>query len=71
MGQTGWICPRCDLILAPHVAQHRCDPPSAGVTASPVVAPYQPVTGATATVTYPQTCTVTTGTAYHMREGRE
>jgi len=23
----GWICPRCQLVLAPHVNEHRCDPP--------------------------------------------
>jgi hypothetical protein len=28
---TGWVCPRCELVMAPHVAQHRCDPPTAGV----------------------------------------
>jgi hypothetical protein len=31
----GWVCPRCELVLAPHVAQHRCEPPAAGVTAVP------------------------------------
>jgi alkanesulfonate monooxygenase SsuD/methylene tetrahydromethanopterin reductase-like flavin-dependent oxidoreductase (luciferase family) len=23
----GWVCPRCQLVLAPHVNEHRCDPP--------------------------------------------
>jgi hypothetical protein len=28
----GWICPRCQLVLAPHVNEHRCDPPATPVT---------------------------------------
>jgi len=36
----GWRCPECGLILAPSVAQHRCDPPGAGVTTT--VTPYEP-----------------------------
>lgn len=23
----GWVCPRCQLVLAPHVDEHRCKPP--------------------------------------------
>jgi hypothetical protein len=23
----GWVCPRCQLVIAPHVNEHRCDPP--------------------------------------------
>lgn len=33
MTADGWRCPECHLILAPDVREHRCDPPSAGVTA--------------------------------------
>lgn len=32
---SGWDCPRCGLVLAPHVNEHRCDPPAAGVTVAP------------------------------------
>jgi len=31
----GWKCPECSLVLAPHITEHRCDPPTAGVTAVP------------------------------------
>jgi hypothetical protein len=27
VASEGWICPRCQLVLAPHVNEHRCDPP--------------------------------------------
>jgi hypothetical protein len=27
-----WQCPSCSAWLAPHVSEHRCDPPAAGVT---------------------------------------
>ena len=27
-----WVCPRCDLVVAPHVDAHRC-PPDGGVPA--------------------------------------
>ena len=41
----GWKCGDCGLVLAPHVNEHRCDPPSGGVAVRPVVAPYSPSTG--------------------------
>jgi hypothetical protein len=41
----GWRCPECHLILAPDVREHRCEPPEAGVSVRPVVAPYSPSTG--------------------------
>lgn len=64
---VGWSCPRCDLVLAPSVTEHRCDPPAAGVTTA---APWQPITGPgtvhisppNVTVTAPDIRTVTTGT---------
>ena len=59
---TGWSCPECGLVLAPHVNEHRCDPPSGGVAVRPVVAPYSP--SDTSTLPYPQTVTVTPGTTY-------
>ena len=34
-----WQCPACQAWQAPHVDQHRCDPPSGGVAVRPVVAP--------------------------------
>ena len=43
----GWKCGDCGLVLAPHVNEHRCDPPSGGVAVRPVVAPYTPSTGVT------------------------
>jgi hypothetical protein len=30
-----WQCPACSAWLAPHVSEHRCDPPDSGVTAAP------------------------------------
>ena len=55
---VGWACPRCELVLAPHVAEHRCAPPSAGVTtAVPQPPPYTPPTSIT--VGAPDTWTVT------------
>ena len=32
-----WKCPDCSAWIAPHVSEHRCDPPQAGVTAVPSV----------------------------------
>jgi hypothetical protein len=52
----GWRCPECHLILAPDVREHRCDPPEAGVSVRPVVAPYSPSTG---TYTWPTESTIT------------
>jgi len=51
-----WRCPECRAWIAPHVDQHRCDPPSGGVAVRPVVAPYAPSGG---TYTWPVTSTVT------------
>jgi hypothetical protein len=42
---TGWSCPECGLVLAPHVDEHRCAPPEGGVSVRPVVAPYSPSSG--------------------------
>jgi hypothetical protein len=65
----GWKCPDCGLILAPHVNEHRCDPPG-GVSVRPVVAPYGPGGGG-GTFTWPQqgTVTVTTGDTYRFGTG--
>jgi hypothetical protein len=30
-----WRCPSCLTWLAPHVSEHRCDPPESGVTVTP------------------------------------
>ena len=57
-----WQCPACQAWQAPHVDQHRCDPPSGGVAVRPVVVPYSPP--GTSTLLYPQTVTVTPGTTY-------
>ena len=43
-----WRCPECRTWIAPHVDEHRCDPPSGGVAVRPVVAPYSPSTGVAA-----------------------
>jgi hypothetical protein len=57
---TGWRCPQCELVLAPSVAEHRCAPPSAGVTtAAPQPVPFTPTTGVT--ITAPYAVTATTG----------
>lgn len=65
----GWRCPACSLVLAPHVAEHRCNPPASGVATvvgSPsswgpttITVPWQP----NVAVTYPDTGTAhaTTG----------
>jgi hypothetical protein len=55
---VGWSCPRCEVVLAPSVSEHRCAPPSAGVTtAVPHPPPYQPPTSISTTL--PDTWTVT------------
>ena len=38
-----WQCPSCLTWLAPHIAEHRCDPPSCAVPA--VVTPITPSGG--------------------------
>lgn len=38
-----WQCPSCDTWLAPHISEHRCDPPSGAVPA--VVTPITPSGG--------------------------
>jgi hypothetical protein len=43
---TPWQCPSCLTWLAPHVGEHRCDPPSGAVPA--VVTPITP-SGSTST----------------------
>jgi len=56
----GWRCPDCRLVLAPFVAEHKCAPPSAGVTtAVPQPAPFTPTTGVA--ITAPYAVTATTG----------
>ncbi len=52
----GWICPRCTLVLAPAVTEHRCDPPGT-IHAWPTIWP-APTPGA-ATAPWPLTVTVT------------
>ena len=32
-----WKCPSCEAWLAPHVTEHRCQPPESGVTALPYI----------------------------------
>lgn len=66
---AGWEYPRCSLVLSPSVAEHRCDPPAAGVT---TVAPWQPTPNtwpATISITAPDTWTVTTSAAPHTTGG--
>ena len=53
----GWICPRCTLVLAPTVAEHRCDPPGA-VTAWPTMWP-APTPGTATAWPASQTVTIT------------
>jgi hypothetical protein len=51
----GWVCPRCQLVLAPVITEHRCGQPGAGTVAWPVTpAPYNP---------WPGTVTVSPGVA--------
>jgi hypothetical protein len=59
---VGWECPKCNLILAPQVTEHRCKPPDDGVPA--VVTPYQPTSGSGGSTTWPGTITVTPGYTY-------
>lgn len=58
-----WQCPECRTWIAPHVDEHKCDPPSGGVAVRPVVAPYSPPPGGTYTWTSPN-ITVTPGGTY-------
>lgn len=74
MLDVGWSCPRCRLVLAPSVAEHRCAPPAAGVPAPyPLQIPPRPnPVGISApnvwsgTVAYPETWTVTTTNAAYL-----
>ena len=53
-----WQCPACRTWLAPHVTEHRCDPPQAGVTALPYVTGPAGSTGTSiSTATLPGTVT--------------
>lgn len=52
---AGWECPRCSLVLAPHVAEHRCDSPTAVVLQVPSPWP------SSICVTSPNTSIATTG----------
>ena len=62
MLDVGWSCPRCEVVLAPSVSEHRCAPPSAGVTtAVPHPPPYQPPSNVTITAPGVITATATTG----------
>jgi hypothetical protein len=61
----GWSCPQCGLVLAPHVNEHRCDPPEAGTVALPYIGD-PPGSGSMSisTATLPGTVTVNvTGSA--------
>ena len=72
MLDVGWSCPRCEVVLAPSVSEHRCAPPSAGVTtAVPHPAPFTPTTGIN--ITPPYVVTATTGhlTVFTDQELRE
>ena len=40
-----WQCPACKTWLAPHVSEHRCEPPEGAVGAKP--APPRPLTPVT------------------------
>ena len=54
-----WQCPSCSAWLAPHVTEHRCQPPESGVTAFPYVAGPAGSTGTSInTTTLPGTITV-------------
>ena len=57
----GWRCPECHVILAPHVSEHRCDPPDAAVPAATPAPPYSPSAG---TAVWPST-----GTAVYTTTG--
>ena len=54
-----WQCPSCSTWLAPHVTEHRCDPPQGGVTAIPSAPGPAGSTGTSiSTATLPGTVTV-------------
>jgi hypothetical protein len=53
---SGWECPKCGLVLAPDVKEHRCDPPQAGHPAP--VTPFTPPSS-TGTYTWPGDVTIT------------
>ena len=51
---AGWSCPKCELVLAPNVTEHRCDPAAEGATtvARPPLPPgWQPFTPTTTIAT--------------------
>ena len=54
-----WQCPSCLTWIAPHVPEHRCDPPQSGVTAVPLAPGPAGSTGMSiSTATLPGTVTV-------------
>ena len=62
-----WRCPECRTWIAPHVNEHRCDPPSGGVAVRPVIAPYSPP--GTSTLPWPLIVTVAPGTTWWSGTG--
>ena len=38
-GPAPWKCPACGTWLAPHVSEHRCDPPAAAVRVTSIDPP--------------------------------
>lgn len=65
-----WKCPDCGTWLAPHISEHRCDPPTASVISQ--ISPPGPAgsTGTSiSTATLPGTVTVTVaGSAVSQRD---
>jgi hypothetical protein len=51
-----WQCPACSAWIAPHIPEHRCDPPAGVVAALPYTG--DPPGTTSATVTVPGTITV-------------
>lgn len=61
-GPAPWKCPECAAWIAPHAAEHRCDPPDSAVPAGVTVLPGGPAAPApftsTTTADYPVTVCV-------------
>jgi hypothetical protein len=60
----GWECPRCGLVMAPSIVEHRCDDPPASFPWAPAgPAPFAPWPVSANHTIWPQPVTITTSPA--------
>ena len=64
-GPGPWKCPECRAWVAPHVTEHRCDPPAAVISVTSIDPPGLPgpASMSISTATLPGTVTVNVATS--------